>query len=238
MPFKRKFSKISKVSKRFARNVIDVRNKLAVQRGLRRRVRLSKGRLGSTNVHRYRRWAASESRLSGTTGAGFSETFMLNKLPNYSEFDTLYDRYMITTVVVKFQLISNPDATYFPGSNTTANADNWYPKLWYVADYDDDTTPTSLDEFKQYAKTKHVVLRPNKEIKVVVKPAINIQTYRTATTTGYAPKWKQWVDIAQTDIPHYGLKYWIDLNGITALAAQNMSVRVERLYYFTCKDVR
>ena len=111
-----------------------------------RRIRMSRGRIGSLNVHRYRRWAATDQRLSGTTGAGFADTFMLNKLPNYTEFDTLYDRYMITTVVVKIQLISNPDASYFPANTTTLNADNYYPKLWYYPDYDDDTAPTTLDE--------------------------------------------------------------------------------------------
>lgn len=179
--------------------------------------RLSKSRIGLINVHSFRRWAATDQRLSGTGGTGYADVFTLDKLPQYTEFDTLYDRYMITSVVVKFQLISNPDSAYFPGSSTTVNADNWYPKLWYYTDYDDNTAPTSLDDVKQVARAKHVVLRPNKEIKVVVKPAILAQTYRTSTSTGYAPVWKQWVDIANVDVPHYGLKYWMDRDWETRL---------------------
>lgn len=192
------------------------------------------------NVHSFKRWAVSSTKLGGATaaGAGYAEAFTFNQLPSYSEFDVLYDRYMLTTVVFKVQLINNPDAGYYVANNTLANAANWYPKFWYVTDYDDDTTPTTLDELKQYAKTKHFVLQPNKEYKIVIKPAVNIQTYRTATTTGYAPKWKQWIDIAQTDVPHYGLKYWIDPNNIDANDAQQPSVRIERLFYFKCKDVR
>lgn len=238
MPFKRKrsSSRGPMINRAGARRLIAVGNFRAVRRGRNRR--MSKGRLGSINVHRYRRWAATDQRLSGTGGTGYADTFSLDKLPSYTEFDTLYDRYKITTVIVKFQLISNPDANYFPGNNTTANADNWYPKLWYYPDYDDNTAPTSLDEVKQNARAKHFVLKPNREFTVKVKPAVNIQTYRTETTTGYSPKWNQWIDIAQVNVPHYGLKYWIDLNGITALSAQQMNVRVERLYYFVCKDVR
>lgn len=192
------------------------------------------------NMHAFKRWAQSNTVIGGSTsaGLGFAEAFTFNQLPSYTEFDVLYDRYMITTVVLKIQLIQNPDASYYTASTTTVNAANWYPKFWYYPDYDDNTAPSSLDEVKQNARAKHFVLQPNREYKVVVKPAVNIQAYRTSTTTGYAPKWNQWIDIAQTDVPHYGWKYFIDYNDITPQAAQRPSVRIERLFYFKCKDVR
>lgn len=221
-----------------------VKRRLALNINRRRmaRKRVARSRVfPSRDVHSFKRWAATNTVLGSTTstdGKGFAETFTMNKLPSYTEFDTLYDRYMLTTVVVRVQLISNPDANSWMGGNVTSNAQNWYPKFWYYPDYDDDTAPTSFDEVKQISKVKHFVLRPNKEYKIVIRPAINMQTYRTSTTTGYAPKWNQWIDIAQTDVPHFGLKYWIDNNGIDPADSMPVTVRLERLYYFKCKDVR
>lgn len=230
---KRKAAIRQKVIKRFrqAMSVVRRRPRMNVRKSMVRNYR---------NAHAFRRWATSDTVLSaiGSTGTGYAEKFTFDQLPSYTEFDTLYDRYMITTVILRFQLVCNPDASYYLANNTTANAANWYPKLWYYVDYDDNTAPTSFDEVKQHAKAKHFVLQPNREFKVVVRPAVNIQTYATATNTGYAPKWNTWIDIAQTNVPHYGLKYWVDTNGIDPLDSQRPSVCIERLFYFKCKDVR
>lgn len=220
-----------------------VKRRLALNINRRRmaRKRVNRSRINpSRNVHAFRRWAQSNTVLAGTgsAGAGYAEAFTFNQLPNYTEFDTLYDRYMLTTIILKVQMIANPESSYYPASTTLANAMNWYPKFWYYPDYDDNTAPSSLDEVKQHAKAKHFVLQPNKEFTIVIKPAVNIQTYRTSTTTGYSPKWKQWIDIAQVDVPHFGVKYFIDTNEIDPIDTQRPNIRIERLFYFKCKDVR
>ena len=73
---------------------------------------------------------------------------------------------------------------------------------------------------------------------MVIRPAILAQTYRTAVTTGYAPKFNTFIDMTNTDVPHYGLKYSVDFNGITAVAASLWQFRIDKQYFFTCKDVR
>jgi len=163
--------------------------------------------------------------------------FKLEDVKGVADFADLYDRYKLTTVVLRFKLISNPPTANYVNNVLQGNHTNWYPKLWYCADYDDNASET-LNELKERAKTKCVVLQPNKIVKIVVKPAVTVQTYRTATSTGYAPTWNQWIDMANRDVPHYGLKFVVDTCGIDPSDTYPFKMEIDRQYYFTCKDVR
>jgi hypothetical protein len=208
-----------------------------------RMTRLRRGRMPQNkyNEHSYKRYTdVLPVDITGTTYA-LGLVFKLEDVNGATDFADLYDRYMITTVVLKFKLVTNPDSAWglnnATGTIDTRQGTNWFPKLWYCPDYDDNSSET-LAQLKERSQTKWKVLRPNKEIKIVVKPAVTIQTYRTATTTGYAPKWKQWIDMAQRDVPHYGLKFVVDGCGLDPSENQPFKMEIDRRYYFTCKDVR
>lgn len=200
----------------------------------------------SLNCHSFRRMA--NSQIESVDGAGLSGalTFTLGDTINASEFDVLYDRFMITAVVLKFRIVNNPDAIMglnnLGGSGVNAswssiNSSNWYPRLFYCKDYDD-SSPETLSQLRERAKTKMVVLKPNMYHKIIVKPACLVQAYYTSLGSGYAPKWKQWIDMAQKDLPHYGLKYNIDCSGQNPQDTQPFKIEIEKTYYFKCKDVR
>lgn len=217
-------------SRKTRRNVR--RRKTFKRRGFRRSRRLFR------RVYSFSRWAATPTNLSLTaTATGRAETFSLDQLVSPSDFTTLYDRYRITTVVMYIQLISNPDSNSYLNQTSISNQANWYPKLWYAADYDDSATPAKTD-LQQYQNVKCVILQPNKRLKLVVRPAILVEAYRSSVLTSYCPKWRQWVDMVQTDTPHYGLKLLFDTNGIDPDDTYPFKVSIEYKYYFQCKDVR
>lgn len=197
----------------------------------------------SRNMHKFTRWINASETINATANeyqGAASWTF--SQIVNPSEFTTLYDRYKITHIQLRVQLMNNPSSTeplnqYGTGSGFAYQPSNFYPKFWYCPDYDD-STAEALDELKQRAKTKCLVLRPNHMYKINIKPAVNIQTYRTAVSTGYAPAWNQWIDAAQTDVPHYGLKYVIDNLGLNPNDAFPTQVRIDTKVWFTMKDVR
>lgn len=151
----------------------------------------------------------------------------------------MYDRFKIDYVVVHFQLINNPDASIAP-NNEPANVNtstNFFPKLWYIRDYDGGSSET-LTAIKERQGVRYFVLRPNKTYTVKLRPMVAIQTYRTSTTTGYAPK-RLMLDFANaTNVPHYGLKTVFDTLGYNPPDTQPWKLRHEVKYYFTCKDVR
>lgn len=191
------------------------------------------------NVHFFSRYT-NDVRFTAsdtTTSQGISVNF--NSIKGYAEFTALFDRYMITTVVFKFRLVNNPDAAVKlnDGTNSFYNQANWFPKLWYCPDYDDDLAET-LQELQERCQTRYKVLRPNQEVKIAIKPAVSAQMYRTLTSTGYAPKWNTWIDMGQQDVPHYGLKICVDTSAQDPQEAQPFIIERTTKIYFKCKDVR
>jgi hypothetical protein len=149
----------------------------------------------------------------------------LGSLPNVSDFTNLFDRYMITYVKCFIHLKLDPSSQ----SATLATL----PKLYYVRDYDDATTPSSINELREHSKCTYRVMNPNRPIVIGIKPATLALAYRSAVASTYSPKWKTWIDMATTDVPHYGLKLAID-----DLTNTNYKVDFEYKIWFACKDTR
>lgn len=210
------------------------------RRGTMTRMRRSRMPMKRLNEHSYRRFCdALPVDITGTTYS-LGLVFKLDDVKGAADFSDLYDRFKLTTVVLRFKLVTNPDAAYplnTTGTSAQPGPANWFPKLWYCPDYDDNASET-LAQIKERAQTKCKVLRPNQIVKIAVKPAVTVQTYRTATSTGYAPKWRQWIDMANQDVPHYGLKFVVDCCGIDPQDSYPFKLEIDRQYYFTCKDVR
>lgn len=229
MPTKRKAS----VPARFARKV----RRMTAGRNLKRsRTRSLKPKLNALTTYRYSRWASTGQTFEVTTPVfQGSATFTLDDVKGYTDFSSLYDQFMITYAQLHITLITNPNS--FLSTNGAINAqnqDNWYPKLWYVYD-SDDATSLSLDVIRERQGVKYKTLRPNSSIVINVKPRALVQTYRTATSTGYAPK-RMFLDVATGyNVPHYGLKFCIDCMGLDP--ANKFQVRVETKYWLKFKGV-
>jgi len=198
----------------------------------------------SRNVHAFRRWTneVRHSCTGTTTSVGYECTF--DTVRGYTDFTDLYDRYMITCIVMRFRLVNNPNNSIAlnnldndPATVTKWVSSNWYPAMYYCKDYDDSAAET-MEQLKERANTKRILLQPNKFYKIVLRPAVAMQTYATATTSGYAPKWKNWIDMAQTNVPHYGLKYVIDTSAQDPADTQPFIVERSTQIFFKCKDVR
>lgn len=209
-----------------------------------RRINLNRSRM-NTQLHKFSRWCTNGNNPEGsftadctTVSTSINPVAKFAYLANYTEFTNLYDQYKITRVVYHVQLINNPDAGNIVNSTTAGNnSSNWFPKLWYVRDYDDNTSMT-LDEMRQYSKSKCITLRPNQTYKIAVKPAVLLQAYDTAISSAYIPKWNQWVDAANSATPHYGIKFLVDTFNIDPSDTAPFKVRFDVKYYFLCKTPR
>jgi len=190
-------------------------------------------RLGTHSFSRY--GAAQTVELTGTEQP-LSFEFTLADIYSYSEFTTLFDKYKLTRAVVMIQMINNPNSTWPPNTSGGVNNNtNFYPKMWYITDHDDSAT-TTIAAIKERVGVKCCVMKPNVIKKISVKPACAVQIYRTATTTGYGPRFNQYIDMTATNVPHYGLKCVFDPLGLDP--GQTFSFRYEWKLYFTCKDVQ
>lgn len=168
-----------------------------------------------------------------TVQFGGAMDFRLNAVSDYVDITQLFDRYMITGVKLKFLYQSNIADTAGP---TTL------PCMWYAQDFDDSSLPVNqLDvAVKQYCKTK--ILNANRQFSLYIKPRI---TKAIAGQTGAGPvviadtsEKPCYLDCAFPNVPHYGLKFWIDNWYNQAPNESNVVLRIQPTYYLKLKDAQ
>lgn len=205
-----------------------------------RKMTPSKRLLGPNTVYTFQRWA---SNITGTTSStspnmkmtlnaggsavSYALKMQLANLPNAIDFQNLFDLYKIDKVEYRFSLIQNPDNT----QSSVLVTDPYYPRMWYVYDPDDEGVIT-LDAIRERQGAKYRVLEPNKMIKLSVIPKFQALNYKTSTSEGFRPS-TGYLDIQDTDIPHYGLKVVIDFNGNNA--QRTYDVICQARYTISCK---
>lgn len=201
--------------------------------------RLKLRRVPQMGMHRFTRMVANSQLITvaaGSTGVAFTKTFTFDELAGYTEFTSLFDQYKIVKVECMYKLHTNPTITLATDNAVLTAAQNLtYPTIYLINDYDDSSAET-LAQLKQRERLRRFVLSPNRIIKWTVRPTILAQLYRTVATTGYAPKRYQWIDVANTDVPHYGVKGFVDYDAATN--QQQITVNVEYKFHFQLKSVR
>lgn len=196
-----------------------------------------RARLAKYNVHMYKRMATPIWQTATTPATAYNNvlTFSLDQVRGASELTALYDQYMIVGVKTTFQLMTNPDATTWLNSGSNNNASNYYPKLFYCRDYDNNAVE-STNDLRERNNTKVKVMQPNKVISVYTRPAVRNNIYLDGVTPATSPIWNQWIDCSTTTVPHYGLKYSMDFLGLTS--ANDFNLRIEQTYYLKFKNAR
>lgn len=193
------------VRRRFNRR----RRPMNKRRFIRRRRRISiASRLGLKVTSLTRQYKAAEINVVSTGDTKGALKFTLAACPDSSDFTNLFDQYRICGVSVLFM-------PTFTGSdmNPSSSTPILQP-LYTCIDYDDDTSATNED----YMLAKDTMKRTRGHLshKRYFTPMVATEIYKSLTTTGYGTKAKQWLDCANVDIPHFGLKYFIEGNNITA----------------------
>jgi hypothetical protein len=136
-------------------------------------------------------------------------TFAFNSVPGYTNWTALFDRYRINSVTITFRAVGVQ-------MNTTPVTYS-IPEFLTVVDIDDAATPTSMDQLRKYATCCSILA--NRDIVRSFQPRTGIATYDGLTTAYTLGDPDMWLDLANPDIPHYGLKYGIDAATPTATAA-------------------
>jgi len=181
---------------------------------------------GSLRPYYFKRNAALMGIDFTVAGNGGSYDFALNNVPNANEFIALFDHYYISKVVMRF----------FPQVNQMNTGTNsglvTVPLLYTAIDYDSTAVPASGTVIQQYATCKAVsATRPFTR---VIVPRIANSVYRAAGGAFSVAAPRTWLDVAYTDVPHYGLVFFAN----PAIANGQFSYRVEATYYFACRATR
>lgn len=164
---------------------------------------------------------------SGSGSSLFTYQFKLSDVPGYATLLNSFDTYRINAVVFKIWPLTNNYDT--PTSGTPLVN---IPTLMLAPDYTDSSIPT-LTELARFDNLK--VYRFNRPCTIKFRPAVSAAVYRAGTTFGYTPKWKQWIDHANGDVPHFGLKG--ALTSIQATSTQ-FYANVIMKYYLSFKNAK
>ncbi len=163
--------------------------------------------------------------------------FTLDEVINPTEFQNLYDLYCIDKVIM----------TLYPGYNQQNVLDNGthspaIPVMIWYEDRDDDVVPTGTGQFDQIQGLKRRVF--TKPIKITIKPKPLKQYYLNDTiqtsVAGVDMKKDQFINIAQYDCRHYGVKFMLDNRQSNTKTGTNLftPTLITTEYHFRCRGVR
>lgn len=162
--------------------------------------------------------------LPAVVDQGGSFIFSFNLLPDFAEFTTLFDAYCIDRVDITWNLISN--------------STDKYPTLLVAPDYDDGNAPATINEVTSSESCKVVQFSAEKrEHTLSIVPRVAATAYRTGISSAYT--WAaqgSLVDMALTDVPFYGVKYWLD--NFNATTTPNAAFRVYFKFHVRCVGLR
>lgn len=170
----------------------------------------------------------------GNLTTTWTRSFSLDQIAQVASYQKLFEYYTINKVVVEFRykcagIYANTD----PAAGQPINEVN--PVLIFKVDHNDinaDTVPELMESMKTREK-QLTNSQPNFSIQI--KPAIQSELYKTALTSAYAPKWGVKLSMADSNVPHYGLKVNIQCPSATTNADYG-TLLIQSKIYFTAKN--
>lgn len=162
----------------------------------------------------------------------FSCQFSLNQLVQYTDLTGLADRYCIKGVAIKAKYNANTvDAT--AGTTLLGNV----PVMKWVVD-NDDAAPQSVSSLQQKMGLKSIVMANGKFAKTYVRPHAQAYLIGGAAAGGNVLTRRAWINSAQVDIPHYGLKGYIEGLNLQAITQLDSVLQFEFVFYVGLKDLQ
>ena len=173
-----------------------------------------------------------------SSAVGLFRNFSFSQCLQVGSYADIFEYYRIDKVVVEFRYkgAETPAYTTINGTSVQNNEiiNEINPVLYFKVDHND-INADSLSVMKESMKTReHQFTNSKPNFTITLKPAIQAEAYKTAISTGYMPKWGQWLSTLDDTIPHYGLKVYCVAG---AGNSPNMGkVEVQTKIYFSCKS--
>jgi len=182
--------------------------------------------------HRFVRTWDYGAILAGATDGGYGFAFTFDSFPGYTDFTTLYDSYRIDRVETTWELI--------PTALTTVKTSAIMPIVLAWPDYDDATAPASLATSSQVSQMERLNLTEAKpSVRRSLVPRISASVGQVSFSAGLAMNMQNaWIDMATTNVAHYGIKFWIRNFNTTTITETGATVAVSFRMFCTCRNPR
>lgn len=174
------------------------------------------------------------------TDALVTRTFTLVDLPAPTDFTNLFDWYKINYVVVKMlPFFSEVNMTGVTSGVFSVNSSPANLRIFTCIDYNDGTAPASINEIREYKNCKVTPYIRGQTRKFKPRPTL---VSDDATPDVQYPIGNPWISTDSTgdDCVHFGLKIGIDTSLLPAdrIAASDILLRIECIYYISCKGAK
>jgi len=164
---------------------------------------------------------------SGATSTLGALAFTLSDLAQVSSFSALFDQYRFERVRLHVKARNN---AVFVANTASPNAA--VPQLLLVIDRDDNTAPSAYTDLLQY---DNVVSVSGEEDAIVdLVPSITPAVFSGGVFSGYAstPSNSMWIDIANTTVPVYGVKFATDTLTLSTTSSWTWDIIAEVVVSF------
>lgn len=168
----------------------------------------------------------------GTLSSGYAKSFSLDDIAQQQSYKELFDSFIIHKVVAEIRYDMFPQL--YQSTSGYQPMNTVYPLLLIKNDHND-VTGEMYSAMLESQKSRQIQLRPGKTIKHVLKPAVQVEAYKTALSSAYQPKWNCELRSLDSSTPHYGLKIQLK----TQPSQSNLDlgkVHITYKMYFTMKN--
>lgn len=174
---------------------------------------------------------SSTLQADGTLLVNYKKTFQMLDIPQWASYKELFDDYILTKVVLTMRF-DYRIATY---TSATPITNEVKPLLLIKTDHNDASTGVSWDDLKESEKARLVQMTGGRPISHVLKPAVQVEAYKTAIASAYCAKFNTSIRTIDDSVPHYGLK--IQVKTAPGPAVYDFgAINLEYKYYFTMKN--
>lgn len=174
--------------------------------------------------------SAAQLVQNGATAILGAVAFRMDDLSQSATFASLFDQYRIDKVLLRFTSRSNAVSVFNASAPNSS-----VPMVYITQDRDDASAPASINALREYDKT--VIMNGASSCDVFIEPRPTISAFASGAFSGYVtPDIEPWLDMANTDIPHYGVKFGVC--PLTATTTSSWVWDVEAYYYVSFRNIR
>lgn len=174
--------------------------------------------------------SASPTSFPGAYNVPFSALFTLNDIYNATDITNIADKYKIAWVKIK---------VYSTSTTAGANSQAQLPSIIWSVDEDDNTMPT-VPQLKEKMNAKQRLFYPNKPVSIFIRNPRIVRQIDTSAGAymGNEVSPAKFLNCAQANVPHYGLKGAIlDMN-LATTATVFSQIKFDMTYCIVAKDLQ
>jgi hypothetical protein len=162
----------------------------------------------------------------GAVDQGYSTVFALNFVPGVTDFSALFDQYRIDRVEYVFEMDI---------ADGSLNSTTKWPRIIVAPDFNNQAAPITENDVLVYEQSKQYQFSTSeRRFSVVLKPMVAASIYRTGISNGYEMKPSGWLDMATTDVPHYGVRFWVNNHNSTNFGSSR--IRTYTRYWMSFRN--